>query len=220
MKDSDKQQPMSPPLNNNNTTASLFPRMDAATAAAMSNRLPMLTAQQLMVAGHTAALMAAGLPVSLQASFAAAAASPSLYAQSLFGGWPPASSSPPSPHQHAPLSPALSTKSNRTRNNNNNTSSSNNNIVSSSADRMMKKGQGKKRGPKSKMELSLPTMVEGAAPPSPPASISPEAVKDSKDKSFTCRVCSRSFGYKHVLQNHERTHTGEKPFECPECHKR
>lgn len=42
----------------------------------------------------------------------------------------------------------------------------------------------------------------------------------NKDKVFTCKICSRSFGYKHVLQNHERTHTGEKPFECPECHKR
>uniref|UniRef100_A0A182J6C1 C2H2-type domain-containing protein n=1 Tax=Anopheles atroparvus TaxID=41427 RepID=A0A182J6C1_ANOAO len=42
----------------------------------------------------------------------------------------------------------------------------------------------------------------------------------SRDKVFTCKICNRSFGYKHVLQNHERTHTGEKPFECPECHKR
>ena len=41
-----------------------------------------------------------------------------------------------------------------------------------------------------------------------------------RDKVFTCNVCNRSFGYKHVLQNHERTHTGEKPFECKECHKR
>jgi len=41
-----------------------------------------------------------------------------------------------------------------------------------------------------------------------------------REKVFTCGVCNRSFGYKHVLQNHERTHTGEKPFECKECHKR
>lgn len=51
---------------------------------------------------------------------------------------------------------------------------------------------------------------------------SPDQGKDavSRDKVFTCTVCQRSFGYKHVLQNHERTHTGEKPFECQECHKR
>lgn len=51
--------------------------------------------------------------------------------------------------------------------------------------------------------------------------VSSGSTKDmSRDKVFTCKICSRSFGYKHVLQNHERTHTGEKPFECPECHKR
>ncbi|KAG8197135.1 hypothetical protein JTE90_011298 [Oedothorax gibbosus] len=41
-----------------------------------------------------------------------------------------------------------------------------------------------------------------------------------RDKEFVCNICNRSFGYKHVLQNHERTHTGEKPFECKECNKR
>lgn len=40
------------------------------------------------------------------------------------------------------------------------------------------------------------------------------------NRVFTCQTCNRSFGYKHVLQNHERTHTGEKPFECKVCHKR
>merc|ERR1712223_1478935 len=43
---------------------------------------------------------------------------------------------------------------------------------------------------------------------------------NGREKVFTCNICNRSFGYKHVLQNHERTHTGEKPFECKECHKR
>lgn len=55
----------------------------------------------------------------------------------------------------------------------------------------------------------------------PPAKNGGGAPKNgAADKTFTCSICNRCFGYKHVLQNHERTHTGEKPFECPECHKR
>ncbi|GBM40468.1 Protein krueppel [Araneus ventricosus] len=42
----------------------------------------------------------------------------------------------------------------------------------------------------------------------------------NRGKEFECNICHRKFGYKHVLQNHERTHTGEKPFECKECNKR
>ncbi|XP_037070297.1 protein krueppel-like [Pollicipes pollicipes] len=55
---------------------------------------------------------------------------------------------------------------------------------------------------------------------SPPARRPPDKKASVRDKVFVCQVCNRSFGYKHVLQNHERTHTGEKPFECKECHKR
>ena len=61
----------------------------------------------------------------------------------------------------------------------------------------------------------------GRARPGPPANTSNNGREyNGKDKVFTCKTCNRSFGYKHVLQNHERTHTGEKPFECKVCHKR
>lgn len=55
---------------------------------------------------------------------------------------------------------------------------------------------------------------------SPPSGGRSRGSTNGREKVFTCNVCNRSFGYKHVLQNHERTHTGEKPFECKECHKR
>lgn len=44
--------------------------------------------------------------------------------------------------------------------------------------------------------------------------------KDStKSKVFECKFCGKAFGYKHVLQNHEKVHTGEKAYQCTKCNK-
>ncbi|XP_049820257.1 protein krueppel-like [Aethina tumida] len=119
----------------------------------------------------------------------------------------PANSPPSPPTSNEQLSPAL--KSRKVNNNNNN----NNNIVTSTSVDSRKR----KTTWKTEEDISLP-LSSPTSSSSPPSST--EAKEPNRDKQFTCGVCNRSFGYKHVLQNHERTHTGEKPFECPECHKR
>ncbi|XP_055598836.1 protein krueppel [Uranotaenia lowii] len=202
-----------------------------------------MLAPQLLAANQTAAaaLMAAGLPMSLRATLATGLFPPH---PALFGAWAPPTpnsnnSSPPPPQ--SPISPALSYKSSKslklTMNNNNHIVSTTSEILPQQK-KMGKRKQLQSPGSLQSIPVDIPIRdMVSPGPISPPTSgsspqsngsvelpspaITTSSSRDpSRDKVFTCKICNRSFGYKHVLQNHERTHTGEKPFECPECHKR
>ena len=45
-------------------------------------------------------------------------------------------------------------------------------------------------------------------------------IKVKKDARFKCSFCEKTFNLKRNFQEHERTHTGEKPFSCSKCDKK
>lgn len=77
-----------------------------------------------------------------------------------------------------------------------------------------------------KKNMSFRSQGSTSTPISSPASHSGDSLEgcDKKEatkvKVFQCKICEKTFGYKHVLQNHEKTHTGEKSHVCSVCNKR
>ncbi|EZA61223.1 hypothetical protein DMN91_005400 [Ooceraea biroi] len=105
---------------------------------------------------------------------------------------------------------------NSSSNNNNDSKNNNNNeqTMNSGIEKYSKKNT-KKKSTKPRKTGTRSSKKRNSSTPSP--RVSPVG---GKARIFICTTCNKAFGYKHVLQNHERTHTGEKPYECEICEKK
>lgn len=61
-------------------------------------------------------------------------------------------------------------------------------------------------------QLSSPVSSNCTTPMSVISTTTTTSNVPGRNKVFECKTCNRKFGYKHVLQNHERIHTGKQNF--------